>query len=269
MNITTCFFLRVLLVIFLTVTVLVGAAGCGTEVSDGSKQPTDAEPPLPSLQNAPDAAIDVQGAVPGNKAAIESVEIMIMESFPVQVNVVISGTLPDSCSAINQVNQARNGDMFVIAVGTVHQTGVMCAEQTQPFKESVLLDVAGLPAGSYTVTATGSNSVSNSFALTVDNNAPQPPPTPDIVGASITGIVWDDSCILQDDGSPTTGCVSDGAGAYQADGLFSSSEARIPGVVVQLKAGECPGSDEAIGFVITDDTGTFFFPDCGPVPTAS
>jgi inhibitor of cysteine peptidase len=42
----------------------------------------------------------------------------------------------------------------------------MCAQVLVPFEETIALDVAGLPAGAYTVVV---NEVKTSFELAVDN----------------------------------------------------------------------------------------------------
>ena len=48
----------------------------------------------------------------------------------------------------------------------------MCTEALVPYEQAVPLDVAGLPAGVYTVTVNG---VSDTFELAVDNVLPTEP----------------------------------------------------------------------------------------------
>jgi len=193
-----------------------------------------------------------------NEATINSIDVLMMESFPVQVTAVIKGSLPDSCTTVGQVTQARNGNEFVVAVGTVRQTEAMCAERVEPFEQNVALDVLGLPAGSYTVIASGATSATNFFALDVDNTPPQIDPTPELVGASITGIVWHDTCDALSGESPT-GCVEDENGNYIGNGVFDSTEARLPGVEVTLRSGECSSESEPIGHAKTDSAGNYLF----------
>jgi inhibitor of cysteine peptidase len=38
---------------------------------------------------------------------VESIEVLMLESFPVQVHVIVRGQLPDACSFIEMVEQAR------------------------------------------------------------------------------------------------------------------------------------------------------------------
>jgi hypothetical protein len=238
-------FLILPLVFFITTCTVNRSQQGETDIASGMD--STAGTPYPDLSNAPDAAIDAQGAIPTNEAIIEAAEIVLMESFPVQASVVIKGWLPDTCAVVDQINQAKNGSQFNIVVTTVHQTGVMCTEQPQLFEEVVPLDILGATAGEYSVTVTGANSVSNSFALTVDNLAPQPPPSPAVGAASITGIVWNDSCPVDSDSN----CI--------ADGLLNPAEARIPGVEVTLFQGACPGDGESVAVEKTDSSGTYLF----------
>jgi hypothetical protein len=96
---------------------------------------------------------------------VDSIDLLMLESFPVQVNAVIRGNLPDPCVEIVQVNPQREGNAFTLAFIT-RRTGEICPEVLQPFEETVPLDVYGLPAGTYTVTA---GEVSATFDLTIDN----------------------------------------------------------------------------------------------------
>lgn len=249
--------------LFVLVTMLMLLIACGS-----SNEATQPEPgvqtALPPLSNAPDAAIQAQSPQPGTEADIETVEVVILESFPVQVQALIRGSLPNTCTVVDQVNQARDGSTFDVAISTLRQTDAMCAEQRQPFEQTVSLDVVGLPAGTYTVNVTSANSVSSSFALAVDNEPPQPPPTPQLTGASINGVVWQDTCTQQTDGSPATDCVAGAGGGYHGDGAFDANEQRIGGVEVRLRSGDCTVAGEQVDIATTDASGAYLFTGLQP-----
>ena len=107
-------------------------------------------------------------ASPGKvgRANVESLDIRILESFPVQIHVTIKGNVSDSCTTASPIEQEREGDTFRITVGATRPSGAMCAQVITPFEQSVALDVAGLKAGIYTVEANG---VTGTFELTADN----------------------------------------------------------------------------------------------------
>lgn len=108
--------------------------------------------------------------VPG-LARVLTLELAQLESMPVQVNALVGGELPDTCTAVDAITQgldAANNRLWV-KITTLHQPGAACKATVTRYAESLPLDVYGLPAGTYTVDVNG---VTGTFALTVDNVAP-------------------------------------------------------------------------------------------------
>lgn len=102
-------------------------------------------------------------------AAVASVDALLLESFPVQVNVVAKGNLPDGCTEIDRTLQRRTGNAFEVILTTKRPADAMCTMAIVPFTETIPLDVLGLPAGDYTVTVNG---VGATFILAADNKLP-------------------------------------------------------------------------------------------------
>lgn len=110
------------------------------------------------------------------QALVESVEVQILESFPVRVNLIVNGYLRDACTEIAEIRQqffgepfggdAGDENTFYVDILTVREAGALCAQVLMPFEETIPLDVAGLPAGAYTVVV---NEVQTTFELAVDN----------------------------------------------------------------------------------------------------
>jgi len=98
-------------------------------------------------------------------ASVDEIDILILESFPVQINVIARGNLPDPCTEIYEINQEREGDTFFITIKTYRSPG-FCIQVLAPFEEIIPLEVYGLPAGTYTVDVNG---VQDTFDLEVDN----------------------------------------------------------------------------------------------------
>jgi inhibitor of cysteine peptidase len=99
-------------------------------------------------------------------ATVETIDVLILESFPVQVKVVAQGHLPDSCTEINEAKTEKKENSFNIDISTRRPKDAICAQVLVPFNRTISLDAQGLKAGNYTVNVNG---VKGSFNLTVDN----------------------------------------------------------------------------------------------------
>ena len=146
---------------------------------------------------------------------VDSVEIAILESFPVQVQAIVNGGLSDSCTHLSGVSVQRQDTVFTINLATTHDNQAVCTQALVPFSQSVQLDVQGLPAGTYTVIAGG---VSNTFNLVIENTAetvPTIPGTALTVGVSSAqpGAV----VTLEGTGFPAGASIPIGIGAVNAE----------------------------------------------------
>ena len=99
---------------------------------------------------------------------IEELTINVMESFPVQVSVMVRGNLADGCTNLESITPVRDGNTFELEVKTSHSGADSCIEIAPVFEQSVSLDVEGLPAGTYTVNVADKT---DTFTLDVDNTA--------------------------------------------------------------------------------------------------
>lgn len=96
-------------------------------------------------------------------AGVDSVEVFVSESAPPQVYAQAGGTLPNFCTTIGEITQTRDGNTFTVTVGTAIDESPGCADSGPvSFGEDIPLDVAGLPAGQYTVDVNG---VTGTFQL--------------------------------------------------------------------------------------------------------
>ncbi len=112
--------------------------------------------PTPIMTEIPVTGGEEDEGEPGSVAVVESIEILILESFPLQVNAVIRGTLPDAgCTTVASVEQVREGNTFTLTLVTTTDPLALCAQALTPFEEVVPLDVQDLPAGEYLVVANG------------------------------------------------------------------------------------------------------------------
>jgi inhibitor of cysteine peptidase len=98
-------------------------------------------------------------------ALVDEIDILILESFPVQINVIVRGNLPDPCTEIYQVTQKKESNTFFVSIKTYRPPGP-CIQIITPFEVKIPLNVYGLPAGTYTVDVNG---VQDTFDLEIDN----------------------------------------------------------------------------------------------------
>lgn len=105
-------------------------------------------------------------------AVVENVEIMILESFPVQIHAVAKGYLPDGCTEIdeNSIEKKRDGNKFTIEINTIRPADMLCTEAIVPFEQVIALDVYGLEKGNYVVNVNG---IEAGFELSIDNIVPE------------------------------------------------------------------------------------------------
>ncbi|MBN1978594.1 MAG: hypothetical protein JW918_14445 [Anaerolineae bacterium] len=192
-------------------------------------------------------------------ASVETIDILILESFPVQINVVARGNLPDGCTTIDDVIQERDGNTFRVTITTVRPVGMVCTEALVPFEKVIALEVYGLPAGVYTVDVNG---VRGTFELAVDNVPQEEPPaepTEAPTQGSIGGKVWHDLCKVPYEtvATPPEGCVRLPDGGIVANGLLEGGEPGLAGVVVELGSGACPSTGLATANTDADGMYTF------------
>ena len=132
-------------------------------------------PSAPGIGNEADPTATPQGQPgdtqdrPANQAQVESVELLLLESFPVQVHALVKGNLADGCTEIDQIQQTRDLDAkaFTVTITTSRDPDKICTQALVPFEESIPLDARDLPAGIYTVDVNG---VQGTFELQVDNS---------------------------------------------------------------------------------------------------
>jgi inhibitor of cysteine peptidase len=126
---------------FLLALVLLGA-GC---TGPGGVSPTVAQPTEPPAE----------GEVVIGKAVVDSVDVLIMESFPVQVSATVRGNMPDGCTEISHSTQSVEEDTIIIELFTQRPADLMCTEALVPYEEQIRVDITALKDGHYTVDVNG------------------------------------------------------------------------------------------------------------------
>ena len=135
-------------IVIAALSMLIAACAPGAGASPANTE-TPAPNPAPSM--------------PASVATVESVEVHILESMPVQVQIVVRGQLPDAgCTTIGSVEQAREGNVIRVTLVTTTDPLALCAQALTPFEHVISLDVSSLLPGKYIVNVNG---VKKSFEL--------------------------------------------------------------------------------------------------------
>lgn len=197
---------------------------------------------------------------------VNDIELMVFESFPVQVNVIIYGTLPDHCTSIASVDTLRDDDRLIVNLNT--SSTIDCAIGAKRYEQIVKLNVEDLRAGTYYVDVEG---VRESFELKIDNfiipNADSSSDIPNngvVPLVTISGMVWNDLCdtSLIIWGKPLPdGCLNTMGGRVQANGKIDADEVGIPDVLMVIGKGQCSSNTVPFLDTMTNKNGEFSFPD--------
>ncbi|MCP4415911.1 MAG: hypothetical protein GY805_04765 [Chloroflexi bacterium] len=165
----------ILLLLLLFALVACSPAGDEPAVSDNllTNTPDLNEPASstdPTTTPLPDKPSDPENIIL-DQAQVNSIAIAILESFPVQVHVSVTGFLGDGCTTLADITMTKTGNTFFIDISKQRPADMICTQQLTTFEELIALDVNGLLAGTYTVDVNG---VSDSFTLDMDNVANLP-----------------------------------------------------------------------------------------------
>ncbi len=106
-----------------------------------------------------------------DQALVRDASVQVLQSLPLQVNVMVRGDLPDPCTTIGTIDQALTDRTFTITVNTARPAAATCAQVITPFTETIPLRVSGLSAGTYTVLVNGVREV---FTLTANTGTSTP-----------------------------------------------------------------------------------------------
>ncbi|MBP8001188.1 MAG: hypothetical protein KA314_01475 [Chloroflexi bacterium] len=126
--------------------------------------PVRSDEPTPTQNNLPPG-----GAVITGTASVHSVDLLLLESFPLQMTASVKGDLPDGCTTIGAITQTRTENIITLNVATTRPADMVCTQALVPFTQNIGVDIYGLPAGDYTVQVNG---VVAAFTLTMDNILP-------------------------------------------------------------------------------------------------
>lgn len=86
--------------------------------------------------------------------SIESVDALLMESFPVQIMLQVKGYQTDGCDAPVQIQQSREGNTVSVQIFRDLPPDMVCTLAYTPYKATVKLD-GGFESGTYAIDVSG------------------------------------------------------------------------------------------------------------------
>lgn len=136
--------------LMITTILLASLAGCSLLPSRNSMPtPTPTHPPIPasSYEPQPDDAELQRGQV---FLDLKNSPLVISESLPVQVSLILNGNLPDPCHKLRVVVVPANPQREVrLEVYSVYDPQLVCITVLQPINATIPL--GSFPSGHYTV----------------------------------------------------------------------------------------------------------------------
>ena len=159
-----------------------GAANVANPSSNGEESPSNGQPnngvetpvdsgdALPDSQMPEEPIVNLPGEVPyqekerepgqgqlseGN-AFLNSADLLIMESYPVQVSLSLEGELPTPCNQLTiDISEPNADNQIHVKVYSLVDPAMTCIAMTEPFATQVRLPLDTLSDGSYEVWVNG------------------------------------------------------------------------------------------------------------------
>jgi hypothetical protein len=103
----------------------------------------------PPMDNPPPVAEEVPGTFK-SPTIIDDVQGLILESFPAQIVLQVSGSQPDGCEYPVIVTQRRDGNTVLVEIYREASAAAMCPMMLVPYNEGIKLDGTFEP-GTYTI----------------------------------------------------------------------------------------------------------------------
>jgi hypothetical protein len=132
--------------LFLVTALVVLAAGLGIAWAAMSDEPAGGDQTTTTLPAEPGTA---HGPV-----YLDSVEVLLLESYPVQVRALVKGSLPTPCHSLDwEVSGPDDAGRITLDLYSTAEDGAVCVQVLEPFEESI--DVGSFASGSYVLVVGG------------------------------------------------------------------------------------------------------------------
>jgi hypothetical protein len=138
--------------LILCILITASLAGCASPGDSPVTPNPDGGTPPGSTPVSSTPTVDPQGGA----VYIDSTDLLIAESFPVQVSLRIAGNLPTPCHEFrSSVAHPDAENRIYVNAWSESDPAAMCAQVLQPFELSVAIPMGGEADGSYSVWLNG------------------------------------------------------------------------------------------------------------------
>ncbi len=141
----------------LSVGMIFALSACATPVEADPNTPVVNPPeevnetPLPENPYQP---LESDAALQRGEVFIDTTDLLVLESYPVQINLVLQGNLPTPCHQLRiVVNQPDEQNRILVNVYSVTDPEQVCIQVLEGFE--VTYSLGSYPSGNYTVLVNG------------------------------------------------------------------------------------------------------------------
>jgi len=136
-------------VLLLIVALVVLAAGLGIAWASMSDDPAGGDQADQTTTTSPGEPAAVRSPV-----YVDSVEVLLLESYPVQVRALVRGNLPTPCHSLGwESTDPDAAGRITLEIHSTSDPDTVCAEVLEPFEEAI--DVGSFTSGSYVLVVAG------------------------------------------------------------------------------------------------------------------
>ena len=133
-------------------------SACGAAQPEQPPDPILMETPLPDqpVGSSPSStpAPTLGGAMRQGPIYVDEVELVMMESFPVQVRLILRGSLPNPCSSLAwEVEEPDPQGRIAVQAYSLQEADLACIQVLEPMEESIPL--GAFTQGSFSVWLNG------------------------------------------------------------------------------------------------------------------
>lgn len=149
---------RTLLISILTIVLLSACAAPAAPVEPSPDDPVSSPPdngyPAPVDEPVQFEPRDSDAELERGEVYLDSADVLVMESFPVQIMLSLTGNTPTPCHQVRLLANPPDADNNIpIEVYSVFDPEQVCIQVLQPFVAN--LNLGSFPTGSYTVLVNG------------------------------------------------------------------------------------------------------------------